>query len=216
MSAGRRIAPHRGRAAAAACLALLALGGCERARQDMYDQPRAKPYGAQAPASGRAPGPQAQPGTLPRSRGDLAVSSSSRRGGEDVQRGLRDDEAPAQPYPVDMALLRQGRERYEIYCMPCHSPAGDGDGRIVRRGFPAPPSYHIDRLRSAPDRHLYEVIRDGYGQMRPYGDRLSPAERWAVVAYLRALQLSQHAEVDRLPEPVRTEALEHLPRREQR
>jgi mono/diheme cytochrome c family protein len=90
-----------------------------------------------------------------------------------------------------------------IYCMPCHSPAGDGDGLVVRRGFPAPPTYHQDRLRNVPDRHIYDVIRNGYGVMVPYGDRVEPADRWAIVAFIRALQLSRHAEVASLPPDVR-------------
>jgi len=97
--------------------------------------------------------------------------------------------------PLDLtpALLARGRNRFDIYCAPCHSRAGDGDGMIVRRGFPRPPSYHIDRLRNAPDGHFYQVISNGYGVMYPYGDRIDPDDRWAIVAYIRALQLSQHA-----------------------
>jgi mono/diheme cytochrome c family protein len=102
------------------------------------------------------------------------------------------------PYPVDIQLLRRGQERFSIYCMPCHSPAGDGDGMVVRRGFPAPPSFHSDRLRAVPDRHIYDVITQGYGIMYPYADRVEPQDRWAIVAYIRALQLSQHAAADEL------------------
>ena len=92
-----------------------------------------------------------------------------------------------------MQLLHRGQERFNIYCAPCHSPVGDGDGMVVRRGFPAPPSYHIDRLRQAPARDFYDVMTNGYGVMRPYSDRVSPEDRWAIVAYIRALQLSQYA-----------------------
>jgi mono/diheme cytochrome c family protein len=102
-----------------------------------------------------------------------------------------------------MALLRLGRERYTVYCVPCHSPVGDGDGRIAQRGFPHPPSYHIDRLRKIPDRHFYDVMTNGYGIMYSYADRVTPAERWAIVAYIRALQLSQHADPARLPQEAR-------------
>ncbi len=179
------------------CVALLA--GCERARQDMYDQPR---YGTFAPsplfddgAAARTP----PPGVQPRARGDFAGSSSGRRGGARVLDDLAAERAQANPYPVDLALLERGRERYMIYCMPCHSPAGDGDGLVVRRGFPAPPTFHQDRLRSASDRHLYDVIRNGYGIMVPYADRIEPHERWAIVAFIRALQLSQHAPAAQLP-----------------
>jgi len=109
------------------------------------------------------------------------------------------------PYPVTRAILERGRERFTIYCQPCHSPVGDGDGLIVRRGFPAPPSFHIERLRKAPDRHFFEVITGGYGVMYPYADRVSPEDRWAIVAYIRALQLSQGAKAAELPDEVRRE-----------
>ncbi len=98
-----------------------------------------------------------------------------------------------------MALLQRGRERFDVYCSPCHSVVGDGDGMVVRRGFPAPPSYHIERLRAAPDHHFYDVITHGYGVMYPYGDRVAPDDRWAIVAYIRALQLSQHAAASDAP-----------------
>jgi mono/diheme cytochrome c family protein len=94
-----------------------------------------------------------------------------------------------------MALLRRGRERYDIFCSPCHSVQGDGDGIVVRRGFPHPPGYAEPVLLSAPDGHFYDVITNGYGVMFGYGDRIPPADRWAIVAYVRALQLAQHAAV---------------------
>ncbi|MGH8797704.1 MAG: c-type cytochrome, partial [Caldimonas sp.] len=118
---------------------------------------------------------------------------------------LRADAAERLPERPGEALLLRGQERYTIYCMPCHSPAGDGDGPVVRRGFPAPPSYHSERLRGAPDRHYYDVITHGYGVMYPYADRVAPADRWAIVAYIRALQLSQHAPVAALPPELRAQ-----------
>jgi mono/diheme cytochrome c family protein len=187
------------RIAMAACL----LAGCERAKQDMYDQPRYKTY---APSPLFDDGASARPpvaGTEPRARGAFADSSGGREGVDLVRRDAAADEAQAIPYPVDLALLKRGQDRYMIYCLPCHSPAGDGDGLVVRRGFPAPPSYHQDRLRNAPDRHLYDVIKNGYGVMVPYGDRVEPADRWAIVAFIRALQLSQHADAAALPPDVR-------------
>lgn len=179
------------------CAALLA--GCERAKQDMYDQPR---YDTFAPSPLFPDGAAARTpptGVQPRARGDFAGSSSGRIGGERVLDDLAAERAQANPYPVDLRLLERGRERYAIYCMPCHSPVGDGDGLVVRRGFPAPPTFHQDRLRGASDRHLYDVIRNGYGIMVPYADRIEPHERWAIVAFIRALQLSQHAPAGELP-----------------
>lgn len=106
--------------------------------------------------------------------------------------------APSPPR-VTMALLERGRERFDIYCSPCHSRLGDGNGMIVQRGFPHPPSYYIDRLRSAPNQHFYDVITHGYGIMYPYADRVDPADRWAVVAYIRALQASARASLSDVP-----------------
>jgi mono/diheme cytochrome c family protein len=102
------------------------------------------------------------------------------------------------PPAVDMALLARGRERYNIYCSPCHGFSGHGDGMIVQRGFPAPPSYHSARLRSADAQHFFDVITHGYGVMYSYAARVEPRDRWAIIAYIRALQQSQHADVPEL------------------
>ena len=115
----------------------------------------------------------------------------TRAGVDAEKRRVQAENAPAIPYPITMRLLQRGRERFQIYCEPCHSPLGDGDGMIARRGFPHPPSYHIARLRAAPDRHFYDVITNGYGIMYSYADRVAPEDRWAIVAYIRALQRSQ-------------------------
>src|SRR6185312_14393767 len=125
----------------------------------------------------------------------FAGSSSGRIGYQAAQRRDRDEYAQANPYPVTASLLARGRQRFDIYCAPCHGALGDGDGYIVRRGFPSPPSYHIARLRNAPDRYFVDVMTNGYGLMYSYADRVSPADRWAIVAYIRALQASQHAAV---------------------
>jgi mono/diheme cytochrome c family protein len=112
----------------------------------------------------------------------------------------RDDKAaPPGPRPVTMALLERGQERFDIYCAPCHSRVGDGQGTIVQRGFPAPPSYYIERLRKAPIQHFYDVITNGYGAMYPYADRVAPADRWAIIAYIRALQASASASLADVP-----------------
>jgi mono/diheme cytochrome c family protein len=92
------------------------------------------------------------------------------------------------PIPVTMKLLRHGRDRFEQYCQPCHGYEGDGRGPVTEHGFPHPPTYHIDRLRDAPDGYLFDVITHGFGAMYSYASRLSPHDRWAVVAYVRALQ----------------------------
>ncbi len=96
-------------------------------------------------------------------------------------------------------ILDRGRERFDIFCAACHDRTGNGQGMVVQRGFPRPPSYHSDRLRDEPVGHFYDVITHGFGRMPDYADQISPADRWAIIAYVRALQLSQHAHVGELP-----------------
>jgi mono/diheme cytochrome c family protein len=180
----------------AVLLAVLALAGCEKLMRNMYDQPRYKPMRESSLfPDGASARPPVQ-GTVPAATGNLAGTSSGRIGAEQAEMDAKLEKAQSQPLPVTMQLLHRGQERFNIYCAPCHSPVGDGDGMVVRRGFPSPPSYHIDRLRQAPDRHFYDVMTNGYGVMRPYSDRVPPKDRWAIVAYIRALQLSQHARAD--------------------
>lgn len=97
------------------------------------------------------------------------------------------------PVPVNQQLLERGKERYGIFCAPCHGPLGDGQGMIVKRGFKQPPSYHIDRLRNAPVGHFFDVITNGFGAMPDYNAQVPPQDRWAIIAYIRALQRSQNA-----------------------
>lgn len=195
--------------------ALFALAGCEQAMHDMYDQPKYKP---QAPSPLFADGNSARtppPGSVPAAQGAAADTASGRHGrvtlaadpgpalpldaqGRPLPRGGLDRPGYANPLPLTAALLQRGRERFEVYCAPCHGLAGDGDGMIARRGFPAPPSYHTERLRRAPDSHFYQVITHGYGVMYPYADRVEPRDRWAIAAYIRALQFSRHAPRGRL------------------
>ncbi len=197
------------RARMLALIALLALGGCERTFRDMYDQPRYKPL-AQSTIwpdgrSSRTP----PDGTLARSEGTFAGTTSGRLGTiapaprptpfDTIRPELRRATAAAQASAISLRAtttpeaLARGRERFDIYCSPCHSIAGDGDGMVARRGFPHPPSFHIDRLRHAPDEHFYAVITDGYGAMHSYATRVAPVDRLAIIGYIRALQLSQHA-----------------------
>jgi mono/diheme cytochrome c family protein len=106
---------------------------------------------------------------------------------------------PPGPPPVTMALLEHGQQRFDIYCAPCHSRVGDGQGMIVQRGFPAPASYYINRLEKAPVQYFYDVITNGYGAMYSYADRVAPADRWAIIAYIRALQASASASIAEVP-----------------
>ncbi len=120
------------------------------------------------------------------------------------------------PLPVTPDLVERGRERYTIFCAVCHDARGEGNGIVVQRGFTKPPSYHIDRLQAAPPGYLFAVVSQGYGSMPDYAAQIPSRDRWAIVAFVRALQLSQHARLDDLPEAERREALKHLEDRDGR
>jgi mono/diheme cytochrome c family protein len=165
---------------------VLSLTGCEKLARNMYDDARVKPL--QPNATRAVPA-----GAVERSRGEIAMASGGRMGERATQERVAAEEALSMPYAITLPLMQRGRERFGIYCAPCHGALGDGEGMIAHRGFPQPPSYHIGRLRGAPDRYFYDVITNGYGVMYPYADRVSPRDRWAIVAYIRALQLSQDA-----------------------
>lgn len=106
---------------------------------------------------------------------------------------VRFGERPTPPPPVSLALIERGQARFRIFCTPCHSELGNGQGMIVQRGFSPPPDYTEARLRAAPTQHFYDVITNGYGAMYSFAQRVPPEDRWAIAAYIRALQLSQHA-----------------------
>jgi len=121
--------------------------------------------------------------------------------------------APAKTFPfsIDRQVLQRGRERFDIFCSPCHDRVGTGQGMIVRRGYRPPPSLHIERLRAAPPGHFFDVISHGFGAMPDYAAQISPHDRWAITAYIRALQLSQNAALGDVPEPARRMLLEKRP-----
>jgi hypothetical protein len=161
----------------------------------MHDQPRYEPLEASGFfADGRASRPLV-PGTV--ARGQLHTDTHFYLGKVD---GTLVDTLPL---PVTRPLLERGRERYDIYCAPCHDRLGSGQGMIVRRGFRSPPSLHIDRLREAPIGHFFDVISNGFGVMTDYAAQVAPPDRWAIAAYIRALQLSQHAQMTDVPAEIR-------------
>ena len=110
-----------------------------------------------------------------------------------------DQEGTVMPFPVTKEVMERGQQRFNIYCTPCHGYVGDGNGIVVQRGFQRPPSYHEPRLVNAPIGHFYDVISHGYGKMPDYAAQVAPRDRWAIAAYIRALQLSQHAPVADVP-----------------
>ena len=185
---------NRAVAALSAALLLLAAAGC---RQDMHDGPYYERYEASAFfADGRASRPLVEGAVA---RGELRADGH-------LYKGYVDGElATTFPFPVTREVVERGRNRFEIYCAPCHGQIGDGQGAIVQRGFQTPPSYHIERLRNAPAGHFYNVITNGYGRMFSFNDRVQPEDRWAIVSYIRALQYSQSAPIDQLPESVVSE-----------
>lgn len=129
-----------------------------------------------------------------------AVARGAPPPGDVMATGFRDGVPVAHsPQPFTRESLERGRERFNIYCAPCHGEDGYGTGIVVRRGFPPAPSYHDGRLRQVSDGHLFDVITRGYGVMLPFADRISPADRWAIIGYIRALQRSQHATLADVP-----------------
>ena len=128
-----------------------------------------------------------------------------------VARGDLDQSRDATEKPALTAgLLARGREEFDVFCSPCHGRTGEGNGMVVERGMPRPPSYHQDRLRNAPDQRFFDVISNGHGAMYSYAARVKPNDRWAIVAYIRALQLSQHASLGDMP-PEERKLLEAAP-----
>lgn len=170
-------------------LGLLALAGC---RQDMHDQPRFKPLAkSDFYADLRSARPPVE-GTV--ARGQLHEDTYFYTGKIGANPG------DSLPFPVTPEVMARGRERYNIYCAPCHSRVGDGNGMIPSRGFPRkPPSYHIERLEKAPLGYFFDVMTNGFGLMSDYASQIPPRDRWCIVAYIRALQLSQHATTADVP-----------------
>ncbi len=167
----------------AVCLPV-ALGSCT---QDMKNQPKQRPLDESGFYQNHASSRLLPPGTV--ARGHL-------REDDLYYRGFAADGSFSRTMPVevDAALLQRGRERYQIFCSPCHGSQGNGLGRVVRRGFKQPESFHQDRLRGMPAGYFFDVITNGFSQMSSYASQVPVADRWAIVAYIRALQLSRQVE----------------------
>jgi hypothetical protein len=171
---------------------LLTAAATTACRQDMHDQPKYIPL---RPTDFFADGRSARP----------LIEGTVARGHLDDDAGYYTAKGPDSkfiaefPFPVTKEVIERGQDRFNIYCTPCHDTLGTGNGRIVRRGFRHPPSYHIDRLRQAPAGYIYDVIANGFGAMPDYSAQIQPRDRWAIVAYIRALQLSQNASINDIP-----------------
>jgi hypothetical protein len=171
----------------------LSLAGCSL-KQDMALQPKYRPLEpSESFADGRSERPLVE-GTV--ARGALADDAY-----------VVPKESNAFPLPVTTELLGRGQERYDIFCTPCHGAQGDGNGMIVTRGMKHPPSYHEARLRQVSNGYIFDVITNGFGAMLGYSAQIPVRDRWAIVAYVRALQLSRNAKVSELPADVRDRLL---------
>ena len=184
---------RRTTARVALLLAVVALAGC---RQDMHDTPRYEPLEASAFFSDGASARMPVANTV--SRNPLTDTDELLYTGK-INGAL----ANAFPMPITAAVLARGQERYNIFCAPCHGRTGKGDGMIVQRGMRQPPSFMEDRLRNAAAGYFFDVMTHGFGAMQDYAAQIPVLDRWAIVAYERALQFSQHAAIDDVPEPLR-------------
>ena len=167
---------------------LVALGAC---RQDMHNQPKYIPLrDSQFFKDGSSARPIVEDTVA---RGTLQEDAVFYTGKENGT------EAATLPFPLTQDVLDRGEQRFNIYCAPCHDRTGSGQGMIVRRGYRQPPSFHIDRLRQVPIGHFFDVMTSGFGAMPDYRAQIAPRDRWAIAAYIRALQLSQHAAESDVP-----------------
>jgi mono/diheme cytochrome c family protein len=178
--------PRQARGRLTGWLALSLLVGLAGCRTDMYDQPKYEPYDPSSTFADGTSSRQILSGTV--ARGQLRADTLYYEGKIDGK------DADVFPFPIDEATLETGRERYTIFCSPCHGQQGNGKGMVVRRGFSPPPDLNSEYLRKIPVGHFYNVITHGYGAMYSYEARIPVEHRWAIAAYIRALQYSQNAE----------------------
>jgi mono/diheme cytochrome c family protein len=163
--------------------------GC---RQDMHDQPKYRPLAASRFWDNGASARPLVENTVARGHLDEDVEFYT---GKTASGTLLE----VLPLPLTAELLKRGQQRFDVYCSPCHDRVGTGRGMVVRRGFKAPPSYHIERLRQAPVGYFFDVMTNGFGAMPDYRAQVEPADRWAIIAYIRALQRSQQAALADVP-----------------
>jgi mono/diheme cytochrome c family protein len=160
-------------------------------QQQMADQPRYEPLRRSSFFDNGSSARPPVPGTVARGHLDANAAFYTGKSGDTLVARL--------PFPLTREVLQRGQERFNVFCAPCHDRTGSGNGMIVQRGFRHPPSYHIDRLRQAPIGHFFDVMTHGFGSMPDYGDQVPPRDRWAIAAYIRALQLSRDATLADVP-----------------
>ena len=177
-------------------LLLCALSVSVACRQDMHDQPKYIPLRQSTFFADQRSARPLLAGTI--ARGQLHDDPLLYTG------KINNADATVFPFPIDDKVMARGQERFNIYCSPCHGRTGQGDGMIVRRGYRKPPTYHQDRLRDAPIGHFFDVMTNGFGAMPDYAAQVTVRDRWAIAAYIRALQLSEHATVNDVPPAERT------------
>lgn len=175
---------------ACAALCLTFVGGCDYLRQDMANQPKNRPL---SPSDFFEDGRSERP----------PVENTVARGAMADDYLFVPKDSNNFPLPVNLELLERGEVRYKIFCSPCHGLQGDGNGLVAIRGMKQPPTYHQDRLRQAPNGYFYDNMTNGFGQMLGYASQIPPRDRWAIIAYIRALQLSRNAKVADLPAELR-------------
>ena len=177
-------------------------------RQDMQDQPKYLPYRGSEIFADSLSSRNLVEGTVPRGylredqvmytgKGDVMTTPAKAPG--DTSKSVPTNDVNEFPFPITREVLDRGEERYNIYCSPCHGVMGDGKGMIANRGLNGPVNFHDERLRNAPLGHFFDVITNGLGRMQDYSMQIPPHERWAIIAYIRALQLSQNANVADVP-----------------
>jgi len=176
-------------------LAVLSLALVPACRQDMHDQPKLQALERSTFFDDERTMRPALEGTV--ARGHLDEDEHLYAG------TVAGQPAETFPFEITRSVLDRGAERYRIYCTPCHAAAGNGEGMVVQRGMKHPPSFHIQRLREAPPGYFFDVMTRGFGAMYDVSDRVSPEDRWAITAYIRALQLSQSATLEDVPQSER-------------
>ena len=185
----------------------LSLCACDTGER-MIRQPSSKPYHASDFFDDGKMARTPPPGSIPREHAAIEPEYWAGRPSWDRDIANPRHQNYVERIPIDhvtSTFVARGRDQYDVFCTPCHGPAGAGDGEVTRWGFPSPPTYHQPRLRNAPDGYIYRVISEGYGLMYGYEHRIRPWDRWAIVAYVRALQLSRHATLSQAPEKERRE-----------